>query len=308
MEKCKVCGSEHLITDYKHGEIVCSKCGLVVSEIVFDFGPEWRAFDEEQMNKRTRTGSPLKLAKQNIGLTTEIDRYDRDIKGSAIPSERKAQLYRLRKWQIRSRMGTSIDRNLSIALPELDRMCAHLNVPNNLKEKCARLYRKCVNKGVVRGRSIESVIAAIIYLISRGNHYPKTLDELADVSGVTKKDIGRSYRIICRRLEMRMPIIRASDYVPRLASDIGISGETEAKAVEMLNMAGRAGIISGKVPISIAAAAIYLAGSVTGDKETKKIVPLPDIPESAIKNRYDELLREFKNKNLLKEIGLGGSI
>lgn len=300
MERCKLCGSQHVITDYKRGEVICKDCGLVIYETVFDFGPEWRAFDEEQISKRTRTGSPIKLAKQNIGLTTEIDRYDRDIKGSAIPSERKAQLYRLRKWQIRSRMGTSVDRNLSIALPELDRMCAHLNIANNIKEECARLYRKCVNKGIVRGRSIESVIAAIIYLISKKNQNPKTLEELSKVSGVTRKDIGRSYRIICRRLSLRMPIISASDYVPRLASLIGISGETEAKAIEILEKARKEGIISGKVPMSMAAAAIYLAGRITKDKETERIIPLPEIPESAIKNRCEDLLREFKNRNLIK--------
>jgi transcription initiation factor TFIIB len=299
MEICKECGSAKIVTDYKHGEVICKDCGLVLYDTLFDFGPEWRAFDEEQLNKRTRTGSPIKLAKQNIGLTTEIDRYDRDIKGTAIPSERKAQLYRLRKWQIRSRMGTSVDRNLSIALPELDRMCAHLNVPSGVKEKCARIYRKCVNKGIVRGRSIESVIAAIIYLVSRTSHLPKTLDELADVSGVTRKDIGKSYRIVCRRLGMRMPVITPNDYVPRLASEIGVSGETEAKAIEMLNKARKEGIISGKVPISIAAAAIYLAGTLTGDKETRKIIPLSNIPESAIRNRYGELLREFKKRNLI---------
>ncbi len=300
MDKCNGCGSEKTIVDYRHGEIVCKDCGLILTDTLFDFGPEWRAFDEEQINKRARTGGPLRYAKQNIGLTTEIDRYDRDIKGSAIPTERKAQLYRLRKWQRRSRMGTSVDRNLSIALPELDRMSAHLNIPNNLKEECARWYRKCVNKGIVRGRSIESVIAAVIYLISRQHHLPKTLEELEEVSGVKKKDIGRSYRTICRRLGLRMPVITASDYVPRLASELGVSGETEAKAMEMLEKARETGIISGKVPISIAAAAIYLAGRITKDKQTQNIVGFSDVPESAIRSRYDELIREFQKKDILK--------
>ncbi len=298
MRKCGECGSGSIITDYKHGEVVCQDCGYVLSDVLFDFGPEWRAFDEEQAKKRTRAGSPLRFSKQNSGLTTEIDRYDRDIKGTVIPSERKAQLYRLRKWQTRSRMGTSIDRNLSIALPELDRMCSHLNVSDGVKESCARLYRKCVSKGIVRGRSIESVIAAIIYLICRQNHIPQTLDELKEVSGVTRKDIGKSYRIICRRLDMKMPTIRPSDYIPRLASELGISGETEAKAIELLKRARKIGILAGKVPISMAAAAIFLAGNSTGDKETKKIIPLSQIPESAIKNRYEELIREFKKRKI----------
>jgi len=298
-DSCTGCGSLGMAVDYRRGEVFCKECGLILNDTVFDFGPEWRAFDEEQMNKRARTGGPIRYAKQNIGLTTEIDRYDRDIKGSAIPAERKAQLYRLRKWQRRSRMGTSVDRNLSIALPELDRMCAHLNISDNIKEECARWYRKCVNKGIVRGRSIESVIAAIIYLVSRKHHLPKTLDELREVSGVKKKDIGRSYRTICRRLSLRMPVITAADYVPRLASQLKISGKTEAKAIEMLEKARRKGIIAGKVPISIAAAAIFLAGKITNDKNTEKIVGFSNIPESAIKNRYEELVKGLHKKRLI---------
>lgn len=302
MESCMGCKNTKIIVDYRRGEVVCTDCGLIQDDILFDFGPEWRAFDEEQMNKRSRTGGPLRFAKQNIGLTTEIDRYDRDIKGSAVPSERKAQLYRLRKWQRRSRMGTSVDRNLSIALPELDRMCAHLNVAQNIKEECARWYRKCVNKGIVRGRSIESVIAAIIYLVSRQHQLPKTLRELEEVSGVKKKDIGRSYRTICRRLELRMPVVTAADYVPRLASELGVSGKTEAKAIEMLEKARKRGIISGKVPISIAAAAIFLAGRMTDDKQTETIIGFSEVPESAIRNRYEELIREFKRRDMLKTL------
>ncbi|OYT53234.1 MAG: transcription initiation factor IIB [Candidatus Altiarchaeales archaeon ex4484_2] len=300
-EVCRACGSEGRIVDYRRGEILCKDCGLILDDTLFDFGPEWRAFDEEQMNKRARAGGPLKHAKQNMGLTTEIDRYDRDIKGSAIPSERKAQLYRLRKWQRRSRMGTSVDRNLSIALPELDRMSAHLNVSLNIKEECARLYRKCVNQGIVRGRSIESVIAAIIYLVSRKHHLPKTLKELEKVSSVDKKDIGRSYRTICRRLEMKMPVVTAADYVPRLASELRVSGKTEAKAIQLLKDARTAGITSGKVPMSMAAAAIFVSGRIIGDKKTQKIISVSNISETSIRNRYNEMVKKMEKNDLISK-------
>ena len=298
-EICRACGGEGRIVDYRRGEILCKNCGLILDDTLFDFGPEWRAFDEEQMNKRARAGGPLKHAKQNMGLTTEIDRYDRDIKGSAIPSERKAQLYRLRKWQRRSRMGTSVDRNLSIALPELDRMSAHLNVPLNIKEECARLYRKCVNQGIVRGRSIESVIAAIIYLVSRKHHLPKTLKELEKVSSVDKKDIGRSYRTICRRLGMKMPVVTAADYVPRLASELGVSGKTEAKAIQLLRDARTVGITSGKVPMSMAAAAIFISGRIIGDQKTQKITSISNISETSIRNRYNEMVKKMEKNDLI---------
>ena len=135
--------------------------------------------------------------------------------------------------------------------------------------------------------------------MSRNHHLPKTLDELREVSGVKKKDIGRSYRTICRRLNLRMPVITAADYVPRLASQLKVSGKTEAKAIEMLEKARKKGIIAGKVPISIAAAALFLAGRMTNDKSTQKIISFSDIPESAIKNRYEELAKEMYKKKII---------
>ena len=234
VSKCPSCLSEDVITDYAHGEIICKGCGLVMEDELFDFGPEWRSFDDEQRAKRARTGSPMRFAKLNKGLTTEIDRYDRDIKGGAIQPERKAQLYRLRKWHRRSRMSDSVQRNLSIALPELDKICAYLNIPNNIKEECAMWYRKSLAKGLVRGRSIESVVSAVIYMISRQHQLPKTLEELEDASGVKRKDIGRSYRFVCRSFKLKMPVATPMDYVPRFASELGLSGETEAKAIEIL--------------------------------------------------------------------------
>ncbi|MEA3255276.1 MAG: hypothetical protein U9Q22_05530, partial [Candidatus Altiarchaeota archaeon] len=214
----------------------------------------------------------------------------------SIQPERKAQLYRLRKWQRRSRMSDSVQRNLSIALPELDRMCAYLNIPNNIKEECAMWYRKAVAQRLVRGRSIESVVAAIIYLISRQHQLPKTLEELGEVSGVKRKDIGRSYRFVCRKLDIKMPIATPMDYVPRFASELGISGETEAKAVEIIERAREKGVISGRGPTGVAAAAIYLAAKITNDKQTQKGIAdrLAGVTEVTIRNRYEEIARELK--------------
>lgn len=290
---CPACGGSNIRTDQVHGEIICVKCGFVIEEGLFDFGPEWRGFNEEQRSKRARTGGLVKYAKLNKGLTTEIDRYDRDIKGGSIRPERKAQLYRLRKWQRRSRMSSSMQRNLSIALPELDRVCSYLNIPNNLKEECAMWYRRAVKKGLVKGRSIECVVAAIIYLISRQHRLPKTLEELEGATGVKRKDIGRSYRFICRKLSVKMPVATAIDYVPRFASELGLSGATEAKAIEIVEVARRKGITSGKGPTGVAAAAIYLAGKLTNDRHTQKNIAnkLTGVTEVTIRNRYDELAR-----------------
>ena len=286
------------MTDHSKGERYCGKCGLVLEENMFDFGPEWRAFDMEQADKRSRTGGLLKYAKLTQGLTTEINKYDTDIKGRAIPAERKAKFYRLRKWQKRSRMATSLQRNLSVALPELDRMCSYLNIAEQTKEACARLYRKCARDGIVRGRSIEGMVAAVIYLISREHRSPIILNELEAVSGVSKKEISKSYKKIAHQMELKIPQTSAVDYVPRIASKLNASGETTAKAIKIVKTASEMGITTGRVPISIAAAAVYLAGELANDEGIKKTVKdFYGTSKNSIKERMDEF-REKVIKDL----------
>jgi len=295
-KKCPSCGNDRIVSDHSKGERYCRKCGLVLEENMFDFGPEWRAFDMEQADKRSRTGGLLKYAKLTQGLTTEINKYDTDIKGRAIPAERKAKFYRLRKWQKRSRMATSLQRNLSVALPELDRMCSFLSIPEQMKEACARLYRKCARDGIVRGRSIEGMVAAVIYLISREHRSPIILNELEEVSGVSKKEISKSYKKIAHHMNIKIQQTTAADYVPRIASKLNASGKTVATAIKLVNKATKMGITTGRVPISIAAAAIYLAGEIINDTGMKKnIVGFYGTSKNSIKERVDEFREKLVN-------------
>ena len=120
-EKCPGCGSKKLSRDYERGELVCNGCGLVVAENILDSGPEWRAFDAEQREKRVRGGAPIRYMRPNKGLVTEIDQYNRDIRGAKISSKKQAQLYRMRKWHKRASIASSMERNLAIALNEIPR-------------------------------------------------------------------------------------------------------------------------------------------------------------------------------------------
>ncbi len=301
MRECPSCGGTRFISDYERGEIYCKKCGLVIEDTLFDFGPEWRAFDREQLNKRARTGGLLRYAKLGKGLTTEIDKYDKDIKGRTIPAERKAKFYRLRKWQVRAKMATSLQRNLSKALPELDRMCSFLKIPPNVKEECALLYRKCAEKGIVKGRSIESMVAAVIYLVTRKNKIPRTLEELEIASGVKRKLISGSFRKIVHEMKIKMPIATAADYIPSLAVRLGASGKVMAKAIELVEKARKNSITTGKVPISVAIAALYLSADLVKDEKMRRDVKFPGISNNTIKIRYDKLLKKVVQKEKTKK-------
>ncbi len=292
--KCSECGSKKLIRDYEKGEIICASCGLIVSENIVDFGPEWRAFDAEQKEKRARGGAPVKFMRPNKGLVTEIDQYNRDIRGVKISPKKQAQLYRMRKWHKRVSIATSMERNLAIALAELDRIASSLGLPENIKESAALLYRRVVKEELIRGRLIESVVSAVIYAICRMHGIPRTLDEIAKASGIEKKEIGRAYRFIKVELDVDVPLTDPSQYVPKFAAALKLGPQVQEEAVKLIKKSVKKGLISGRGPTGVAAAALYISSAMHGEKRTQKeVADVAGVTEVTIRNRYRELKKEL---------------
>ncbi len=289
-KKCSGCGSAKLVRDYERAELVCSQCGLVNSSKIMDMGPEWRAFDQEQRERRGRVGAPMTLTIHDKGLSTMIDWRDRDSHGKDLTPKRRAQIYRLRKWQRRIRVSDATERNLAFALSEVDRMSSHLTLPRNVREAAAVIYRKAVEERLIRGRSIEGVAAAALYAACRECKVPRTLDEIADVSRVSKKEIGRSYRFIARELLIHLRPTSPTDYIPRFGSELGLSGEVQSKAIELLKEATKKGLTSGRGPTGVAAAAIYIASVLCGERRTQRdVADVARVTEVTVRNRYKEL-------------------
>jgi len=295
--KCPECGKSRLMRDSDRGEVVCKDCGLVIEENLVQEGPEWRAFDAEQRATRARTGAPLKYMSPNKGLVTEIDQYNRDIRGGKIAPAQQAQLYRMRKWHKRASISNSIERNLAIALTELNRVASHLGLQEIIRESAALLYRKCVEKGLIRGRQIESVVSAVIYAICRQYGIPRTLDEISAVAEIPKKEIGRTYRLITQELGLKIPLTNPQFYITRFVTSLKLSGETQKKAQEILDQALKKGLVSGRGPMGVAAAAVYIASVLTGERRTQKeVADVAGVTEVTIRNRYRELKKALQLK------------
>src|SRR5487761_1828153 len=166
--KCPRCGKTSMVLDENTGEQVCTNCGYVASEKIVSEGPEWRNFTKEQGDEnRSRVGTPSTLARDDMGLSTVIGLENRDVSGRALQASMKATVERLRTWDKRSRVHPSLDRNLRQAFSELERLAQKINAGNAVVEKAAYIYRKAVEKKLVRGRSISEMIAASLYAALR---------------------------------------------------------------------------------------------------------------------------------------------
>jgi len=297
IKKCSECGGINLIMNKDKGEVICRDCGLVIEEKMIDFSQEWREFDHDEGDKKRRTGSPMTYTKFDRGLGTDVGQRG-DV--YQLQSKERNKYFRLRKWQ--HRISTAIERNLKLALAELKRVASYLKLPGSVEEEAARIYTMAVQRGLVRGRSMESVVAGALYAACRRHEIPRTLDELSEASGIDKKEIGRTYRFITRELGIRILPSNPIDYIPRFASALKLNADTQTKAVEILEKAQKIELTSGRGPTGIAAASLYVAALINNEKRTQReVADIAGVTEVTIRNRYKELLRELDLKGEIKK-------
>jgi len=294
--KCPICGGTRLVYDPTRGEIICAECGYVIREREIDRGPEWRAFTPEEREKRSRVGAPITRLTPD-SLSTDIDWRSKDAAGREIGLKKKIEMLRLRKWHIRARVQSSIERNLSQASIELERLGSQLGLPQYAMDRALEIYKKALETGLVRGRSIESVMAAAVYAACREKKIPRTLDEIAKYTRAGRKDVARCYRLLVRETQVKVPLPSPIDFAPRIGELLKLSTQTIKKAIEILKKAQEMGLTAGKDPAGLAAAAIYIAALLSGEVRTQKeVARAAQVTEVTVRNRYKELAKKLKIK------------
>ncbi|MFQ5497750.1 MAG: transcription initiation factor IIB family protein [Nitrosopumilus sp.] len=286
--KCPRCGKNTVVTDVESQEVFCSKCGMVLDEKVNDSRPE-RAFTNSTTNK-SHTGDKTTLARHDRGLSTMINPFDKDSSGNPLSTSMKSSLKRLRKWDSRSRVKNNDERNLQQALAELLKLKEKLSLPDAVVEKASYIYRKALEKKLVRGRSISALIAAALYAACRESETPRTLREIASSMGIKRKELTASYRLIFKELELKMPVVDSVSCIAKIASSADLSEKTKRHAMKILKKAEKQNVLAGKHPMGLAASALYLAGANLEENITQKeIADAAGVTEVTIRNRCKNL-------------------
>ncbi|WP_336036765.1 transcription initiation factor IIB [Halobacterium yunchengense] len=288
--RCPECGGD-LVVDEERGETVCEDCGLVVEEDGIDRGPEWRAFDADEQDQKSRVGAPTTNLMHDKGLSTNIGWQDQDAYGNSLSSRQRRKMRRLRKWNERFRTRTAKERNLKQALGEIERMSSALGLPKNVRETASVIYRRALDDDLLPGRSIEGVATAALYAAARQADAPRSLDEVANVARVDRDEIARTYRYVARELGLEVAPTDPTSYVPRFCSELGLSDAVERRARDLLESARQAGLYSGKSPVGLAAAAVYAASLLANERVTQsEVSDVANVSEVTIRNRYHEIL------------------
>ena len=290
-EVCPECGGA-LANDETQAETVCAECGLVVESDGIDRGPEWRAFNSSERDAKSRVGAPTTKMLHDNGLSTNIGWQNRDAYGNQLSSTQRQKMQRLRTWNERFRTTDHKERNLKQALGEIDRMASALGLPENVRETASVIYRQALDAGLLPGRSIEGIATASLHAAARIGRVPRSIDEMSAVSRVDDERFKRAYRYIVRELSLEIQPADPVEYLPRFASDLNCSDETERRARSLLETAKSQNVHSGKSPVGLAAAAIYAAGVLCNERVTQtEVSEVTDISEVTIRNRYQELLQ-----------------
>lgn len=284
---CLRCGKNSLLTDNDTGEQFCGKCGYVVSEKLNESGPEWRSFQTESGANPARTGAPSSLLMHDMGLSTIINPINKDATGKPLSTSMKSTIERLRTWDSRSQSREPEDRNLRQALNELTRMKDKIVLSTNVLEKASYLYRKALEKKLVRGRSISAMIAASVYAACRDTETSRTLSDVADAANVKRKDIARCYRLLHYELQLKMPVVNPIQCISRISSKLELSEKIKRHAIKVLQEAQDNKESAGKDPMGLAATALYIACLKHGGSITQRdLAEAAGVTEVTIRNRF----------------------
>jgi transcription initiation factor TFIIB len=258
---------------------------------MIDTGAEWSAFTHSENQEKSRVGSPMTEMLHDKGLTTKIHWKDTDAQGQPLSPRKKETMKRLRTWQKRVRISKAGERNLQLALSEINRMSSALGLPERASEMASVIYRSALNDNLVQGRSIEGVASGCLYIACRKQGIPRSLDEFESVARVGRNEIARTYRCIVADQDLEMEPVNPKQFVPRFCSELAAGRQIQRRATQILEDAAKEGLTSGKSPTGLAGAAIYIAAMLCNERRTQgEIADVVQVTEVTIRNRYQEQL------------------
>jgi transcription initiation factor TFIIB len=294
---CSICKrSDKIVTDPESGEIICSNCGMVLSDKVEDTSHlERHVFSGGQIDDtRARTGAPTSLASHDMGLATVVGKDDRDASGKKIDPSIRSTMQRLRTWDFRLQLHTPSDRNLREAFKLLDTLKDKLGLSDAIIENTAYLYRKAQQRKFLRGRSMPAVICAATYIACRDLGVSKTMKDIASASNVKRKNIARVYRQLMLELDYKVPNIDPVKCVVRVANKAKLTEKTKRQALSIMEKVTENEISAGKDPMGLAATVLYISCIKTGENiSQKEISYVAGVTEVTLRNRFKDLKNQL---------------
>jgi transcription initiation factor TFIIB len=299
--QCNQCQNYTLVLDVLSSEYVCSSCGCVSSEKIYN--NELSYFEKSEYKDKSRIGMPESLTVSHKGLSTLIGLNDTDGRGKMLDPGQKETIQRLRTWNNRSQLNDSISRNLDKALKYLNNFGDKLYLSPAVMENAAYIYRKAAIRKLAKGRSTVSLVAASIYAACREIAIPKTISDIAYVCNLTTKEIMSHYKLILKELSLKIPVIQGIDYVTLISNRLKLTERTKREALRIFSLVEHSRISIGKNPRAFAGAIIYIASQDCNEfLRQVEVCQVADISTVSLRKRCKEIKTILDNQQVNKEI------
>ena len=290
---CNDCKNENVVYDHGTGEKICSGCGIVLGVEREHVDP---LLDTNTNLGNMNVGTPSSLAHHDKNLSTMISYSNVDADGVAISIEQRSAIQRMRRWNKISNNNRSYHRNLKNAFAVLIRIKDKLSLSNTIVEKSAYYYRKILDQNLIKGRSIKGFVVACVYVSCREMNIPRTIEEVAEIADTDKIFAGKCYRLLVRKLKIRLPSIDSSSHLARIANNAAISERTFRHAIQMMSMIKDDPVSFGKDPCAIAVAVLYGACLEKGEKTSQSRISLAgNVSVVTLRKRFLDIKKIFPN-------------
>jgi transcription initiation factor TFIIB len=248
----------NLVPDFETGEHICAGCGTVRTGDDVRFSAIYAASAGDLgsvMGEDEDSGMMY-----YVSLPAKIDNRDVDARGKHISEV--GDMKRLRRLNNLTIASDSKRRNLTRAASEIQRIGGSLGAGKGIVERAYEIYRKGIEDGTARRRSIVGMSEAAVYLACKERGIPRTAEEIGQMGdGVEGKNIRHYSKVLMKGAGMRASAPDPASQVSRIANRAGLGGAVERRAIQILDKVKAEPVLAGKRPISVAAAALYLAAN-----------------------------------------------
>jgi len=277
-----------LSEEFSSGDLVCQSCGLVLGDRIVDTRSEWRTFANDEGDDPSRVGAAADPLMEGIEqLDTMISFRDG---GSGISRELQRAATRAH--------GSRAERNILTAFRDISAMCEQFSLPKTISDIAKQVYKRSDEEKLLRGKPMEAVVAACIFIACRQAHVPRSFREICKLTQVSKKTLGQCYKALEQAFNLTPgasansnhngnTTTGAEDLLSRYCNHLDLPPNVQSICRDIIRKARELGIADGRSPVSIAGGAIYFTAHLLGQpRPAKDISTVAGVSEGTIRLVY----------------------
>ena len=191
------------------------------------------------------------------------------------------------------------ERNMLQAFRDISSWCDQFSLPKTISDIAKQLYKRADEEKLLRGKSLDAVIAACIFIACRQAHVPRTFREMCTLTHVPKKTLGQCYKTLEKafnlaagagqttqntRADPGATATNPQDLLARYCNHLGLPHLVQSTASEIILAGKERAFTDGRSPISIASGSIYFTTQLLGvPMPMKELCDVAGVSESTVK-------------------------